>query len=88
MSNNNTPNTETSAITVDVQDGTGYYVGFYGTAPIAQRTGAAQAAVSATAAQTTTPYGFSTSTQADAIVTLVNELRSSMVALGLIKGSA
>lgn len=88
MSNINTPNTETNAIAVDVQNGANYYCGFYGTTPIAQRAGAAQAAVTTTASQTTTPYGFSTSTQADAIVTLVNELRASMVALGLIKGSA
>jgi len=36
----------------------------------------------------TNPYGFSTSTQANAIVTLVNELRAALVASGLIKGSA
>jgi hypothetical protein len=60
----------------------------YGVTPIAQRVGAAQAAVSTTAATSTTPYGFSTSTQADAIVTLVNELRAACVAFGIIKGAA
>lgn len=64
------------------------FVGFYGTTPIVQPSGAAQAAVSATAATTTTPWGFSTSTQADAIVTLVNKIRTDLVALGLLKGSA
>jgi hypothetical protein len=63
-------------------------VSFYGIAPVAQRAGAAQAAVTTTAAQTTTPYGYSTSTQADAIVTLVNEMRAALVALGAIKGAA
>jgi UDP-N-acetyl-D-mannosaminuronic acid transferase (WecB/TagA/CpsF family) len=62
-------------------------VGFYGATPIAQRSGAAQAAVATTAATTTTPYGFTTLTQANAIVTLVNELRAAMVAAGLIAGA-
>lgn len=63
-------------------------IGFHGVTPVAQRSGAAQAAVVTTAATQTSPYGFSTSAQADAIVTLVNELRAAMVAKGLIKGSA
>jgi UDP-N-acetyl-D-mannosaminuronic acid transferase (WecB/TagA/CpsF family) len=63
-------------------------IGFYGVAPIAQRSGAAQAAVTTTASTTTTPAGYATTTQADAIVTLVNELRAALVALGAIKGSA
>jgi hypothetical protein len=61
---------------------------FYNSTPIAQRSGAAQAAVATTGATNTTPYGFTTSAQADAIVTLVNELRAALVALGLVKGSA
>ncbi len=61
--------------------------GFYGAAPIVQPTSAGEAAVATTAATTTTPFGFSTSTQANAIVTLVNQLRADLVALGLIKGS-
>lgn len=63
-------------------------ISFYGVTPIAQRAGAAQAAVGTTAATTTTPWGFGSSTQADAIVTLVNEMRAAMVAVGLIKGAA
>lgn len=63
-------------------------VSMYGVAPVAQRAGSAQAAVTTTAATSTTPYGFSTSAQADAIVTLVNEIRASLVAFGIIKGAA
>jgi len=63
-------------------------ISFYGVTPVAQRAGSAQAAVTTTAAQTTTPYGYSTSTQADAIVTLVNEIRAALVAVGIIKGSS
>lgn len=85
-------------------------VGFYGTTPAIQPAATAQSAVATTAittvvttaATSTTPYGFSTSTQPDAIVaavnslisrvsanvTLLNELRSDLVTLGIIKGSA
>lgn len=68
----------------------GSSVAFYGTTPITQRSGSAQAAVVTTAAVTvaTGKWGFETSTQADAIVTLVNELRAALVALGLITGAA
>lgn len=62
--------------------------GFYGVAPVAKRVGADQAAVTTTAATSTTPFGFGTAAQADAVVTLVNELRAAMVALGLIKGAS
>ena len=62
-------------------------LGFYNTTPIVQRSGAAQAAVATTGSTQTTPYGYSTSAQADAIVTLVNELRAWAVAQGFIKGS-
>ncbi len=64
-------------------------VGFYGlTTPIAQRGVAAQSAVITTAATSSAPFGFATAAQADAVVTLVNELRAALVALNLIKGSA
>lgn len=62
-------------------------ISFYGVTPIAQRTNASQAAVSTTASTTTSPAGYATTTQANAIVTLVNECRAALVALGLIKGS-
>lgn len=63
-------------------------LGVYNATPIAQRAGAAQAAVVTTAATQTTPFGFSTGAQADAIITLVNELRAWAVAQGWIKGAA
>lgn len=65
----------------------GVPIGFYGATPAAQRSGAAQAAVTTTAATTTSPAGYTTTTQANAIVTLVNELRAAMVAVGLIAGA-
>jgi hypothetical protein len=63
-------------------------LGFYNATPVVQPSGASQAAVTTTAATQTTPWGFSTQAQADAIVTLVNALRTAMVNTGLIKGSA
>lgn len=63
-------------------------ISFYGVTPVVQRAGAAQAAVGTTAATTTTPWGFGSSTQADAVITLVNEMRAALVALGVIKGAA
>lgn len=62
-------------------------VGFYGATPIVQPSGASQAAVLTTAATTTSPHGFATGTQADGIVTLLNEIRSVLVDLGLMAGS-
>ena len=51
-----------------------------------------QAAFAAAAVETTNPvsssaWGFSTSTQAAAIVALVNEIRAELVALGLVATS-
>jgi hypothetical protein len=60
----------------------------HGATPVVQRAGAAQAAVATTASTNTTPYGFTTAAQADALVTLVNELRAAVVEKGLIKGAA
>lgn len=63
-------------------------IGFYGTTPVAQRAGAAQAAVTTTASTSTSPVGYSTTTQADAVVTLLNEMRTVLVNVGLMKGAA
>lgn len=63
-------------------------ISFYGVTPVAQRSGAAQAAVTTTASTSTSPVGYSTTTQADGIVTLVNEIRAALVAVGIIKGAA
>lgn len=64
-------------------------VGFFAQAGTTWPTTANQAAAAATGAVSVsaTQWGFSTSTQANAIVTLVNQLRSDLVALGIIKGS-
>ncbi len=64
-------------------------IGFYGLATaIIQPTSASQAAAATTAStKTTTTWGFTTSTQAQAILTLVNRLRTDLVGLGLVKGS-
>jgi len=66
-------------------------ISFYGVTPIVQRSGAAQTAVSTTASVDTTDgavAGYATTTQADAVVTLLNECRATLVAYGLMKGSA
>ena len=65
-------------------------VAFYGAAtPQAQQSGAGQAAAISTApvSISATQWGFSTSTQAVSVITLQNELRSALVALGLIAGA-
>lgn len=62
-----------------------YIMGFDGTG---QPKGADQAAVSTTAATTTSPAGYTTTTQANAIVTLLNEIRRALVEAGVIKGAA
>lgn len=57
-------------------------IGFYGKAPIVRPTAAV--AVNTTASTSTTnAFGFTTSTQADAIVTAVNALIANLTALGL-----
>lgn len=62
---------------------------FFGGTPAAQRSGSSQAAVgTASATQLTTAWGFTTATQANGIVTLVNEIRATLDAHNLFKGSA
>jgi hypothetical protein len=68
---------------VDVGATASSLVGFYGATPIVQPSTGGTAATT-TAATTTSPWGFATSTQANAIVTLVNGLQSALVSLGLI----
>lgn len=76
-------------------------VGFFGTTPADQPASASQAAVATTAittaaiTTTTNAYGYATTTQAnniaviaDANRTLLNQLRTDLVELGIIKGSA
>ena len=81
---------------------------FHGASPVPQRSGSAQtavtkttgAAIATTGSTNSSPYGFTTSAQADALVArvnqlvtdnanlviLVNELRAALVEKGLIKG--
>lgn len=61
-------------------------LGFYGTTPVVQPSSASQAAVTGTTTATAT----TTALAADVVLltTLANQLRSELVALGLIKGSA
>lgn len=61
-------------------------VGFYGTTPVVQPSSASQAAVTATI--TTTAVLTQVATQASANTTLLNQIRSELVTLGLLKGSA
>jgi hypothetical protein len=62
-------------------------LGFFDAPPIVQPAGADQAAVATTGATDSSPFGY-TEAQANAIVALVNEMRSVLVNLGLMKGAA
>lgn len=63
-------------------------ISFHGATPSAQRSGSAQASVSASVSiAISSGYGFSTQAQADSIVTLLNEIRATLVAKGLMAGS-
>lgn len=65
-------------------------VGFYGIAAVSQRAGSAQTSVATTTAVSASAaacFGYSTSAQANGIVTLLNELKFAMSGLGLIAGS-
>ena len=80
--------TEIRDLTDKCDDGTRFgqsttdKIGFYGIGtPIVQPTGVAT--VTTTAATTSTPYGYSTSTQADAIVSALNTVITNLAALYL-----
>ena len=84
---------------VNLGQSTSDKIGFYGlAAPIVQPSGAGQAAVATstitTAATSTTPWGYATSTQADAVAAQIvllrtgyNTIRGNLVALNLIAGA-
>lgn len=61
---------------------------FHNSTPVIQRAGAAQVAVATTGATSSTPFGYTTAAQANALVTLVNEIRDTLVEKGLMKGAA
>lgn len=88
----------------------GQKLAFHGSAPVAQRSGSAQAvvtptigvAVVTTASTQSSPFGFVTQAQGDALVSrvnqllvdsaaqtvLINELRAALVEKGLVKGGS
>lgn len=63
-------------------------IGFHGVAPTAQRAGIAQAPSSTTAATLVSPWGYTTQAQADGVITLLNEIRATLVEKGIFKGFA
>ena len=60
-------------------------IGFYGTTPSAQISHITSLAT--TAVTTTTPYGYATSTQGDAVATCVNAILVALETLGLVASS-
>lgn len=60
---------------------------FYGVTPVVQPSSAAQAALTLTTA-TTSGFGFSTATAFNAFIAQLENIRASLVLLGLLKGSA
>lgn len=71
-----------------IAQATGQKIAFHGSTPVIQRAGATQAAVAVTGSTNVVPFGYTTAAQADAIVTLVNEIRAALVQKGIIKGAA
>lgn len=61
-------------------------VSFYGVTPVVQPSGSAQAALTLTTA-TTSGFGFASSAAFNAFTAQLEELRASLVDLGLIAGS-
>lgn len=60
-------------------------IGFYGATPVAQAS--TIASVATTAATTSTPWGYSTSTQADAVVTALNSVITALKNIGIVATS-
>ena len=86
MSNPGAASTQTSVYVgggapVVIGSATTDTIGFYGTTGADQAT--AITTVTTTAATSSSPYGYGTSTQADAIVTAVNAIIAALAAVGL-----
>ena len=62
-------------------------IAFYGSTPIVQRSGSSQAALTLTTALSS-GYGFTTATAFNAFTAQLEEIRATLAALGLFKGSA
>lgn len=60
-------------------------IGFFGTAPVAKQGGAALATLSLGAITNTTPYGFASKADGDALVAQVEALTAALVAYGIVK---
>lgn len=67
--------------------GTGAKAGFFTASPITQPANAAQAALTATTA-TNSGWGFANATAFNAFIAQLENIRASLVLLGLLKGSA
>lgn len=67
--------------------GTGSKAGFFGVTPVVQPSGASQAALTNTTGSAG-GVGFTTTTNFSAFVAQVEAIRSALVTLGLLKGSA
>lgn len=63
-------------------------VSFYGETGTAQRASAAQAALNIDAITSSSPFGWKDKADADATLALLEEIRATLVAVGLMKGSA
>lgn len=72
---------------VDVAISTSDYLGFFGTAPVALQGGAALATLSIGAITATTPYGFASKADGDALVDQVKAITAALVAYGIVKQS-
>lgn len=62
-------------------------IAFYGSTPIVQRSGSSQGALTLTTALSS-GYGFTTATAFNAFTAQLEEIRATLAALGLFKGSA
>jgi hypothetical protein len=61
------------------------YIGFFGTTPVAKQGGTALATLSLGTITNTTPYGFASKADGDALVAQVKALTAALVAYGIVK---
>lgn len=63
-------------------------VGFFGTDPTAQRTGAVQGIITYSIVTISSGFGFGTSDTMISFMNMILEMRATLAALGIFKGSA
>lgn len=68
--------------------GTGGQVGFYGTTPISQLSGATETTITASWVAVSSGFGFDTSAAIISIIAAVKTLQSALTTIGFWKGSA